>query len=123
MTNDPEPILQGREEWRTWNSMNRFFAESESDIKLMACSKGLLTVWIAAPDKNLTCLFVGENRCETDRKSRRRRHRTSHQIVAVFARPGQKVQQLSSDKDERQNRRRRDHHQLFGREFHQSYFS
>lgn len=37
LINDPEPIWKGREEWRTWASMNRYFSESESDVKLMAC--------------------------------------------------------------------------------------
>ncbi len=37
LINDPEPISQGKEEWRSWASMNKFFAESESEVKLLSC--------------------------------------------------------------------------------------
>lgn len=34
---DPEPISQGREEWRTWASMEKYFEKGESMNPLMAC--------------------------------------------------------------------------------------
>ena len=37
LINDPEPIGQGKEEWRTWASMDKYFEKSESENKLLAC--------------------------------------------------------------------------------------
>jgi Papain-like cysteine protease AvrRpt2 len=37
LINDPEPVGSGKEEWRTWASMNKYFDKSESAVSLLAC--------------------------------------------------------------------------------------
>lgn len=40
---DPEPMKQGRGEWRTWASMNKYFSDGESVTKLLATPIAICT--------------------------------------------------------------------------------